>query len=151
AEAPAAPAAKLVQRTYQVADLVVPIANYTGTDCPAAKGPDGKAAPAQTTEDTLIRLITSTVAPATWSEAGGPGTLQYFPRGMALVVCQTADVQEEVADLLSALRRLQDVEVQVEARVVRLPEACWERLADRLGIDFGKQDPKVGPVTFLND
>ena len=41
--------------------------------------------------------------PATWSDKGGSGTIEYFPLGKSLVVKQTADVQEKIADLLCAL------------------------------------------------
>src|SRR5206468_1871383 len=45
-----------------------------------------------TIEDLLINLITNTVAPNSWSSVGGPGTIQYYPLGMALVVNQTQEV-----------------------------------------------------------
>jgi hypothetical protein len=73
-------------------------------------------------EDTLIKLITSTVAPQSWSEVGGRGTIAFYPIGMGLVVSQTPEVQEQVAELLAALRRLQDEEVTLECRFVTVPE-----------------------------
>jgi type II secretory pathway component GspD/PulD (secretin)/tetratricopeptide (TPR) repeat protein len=86
----------------------------------------------QNMQDMLIKLITNTVAPSTWAEAGGSGTIDYMPIGMALVVNQTPDVQEQVADLLDALRRLQDLEVAVEVRIITLAETFFERI----GLDF---------------
>jgi type II secretory pathway component GspD/PulD (secretin)/tetratricopeptide (TPR) repeat protein len=86
----------------------------------------------QTMQDMLIKLITGSVAPETWAEAGGSGTIDYMPIGMALVINQTPDVQEQVADLLDALRRLQDLEVAVEVRVITLAETFFERI----GLDF---------------
>jgi hypothetical protein len=59
----------------------------------------------KTTEESLMQLITSTVEPGSWSERGGPGTIEYHPLTMSLVINQTPDVQERVADLLAALRR----------------------------------------------
>jgi type II secretory pathway component GspD/PulD (secretin) len=85
-----------------------------------------------TLENQLIRLITSTIAPNSWSDVGGAGTIQYFPLGMAMVIGQTPDVQEQVADLLEALRRLQDLEVSVELRLISLSESFFERI----GLDF---------------
>ncbi len=152
--------AKLVQAVYPVADLVVPV---------------DEDASAKTLEDRLIRLITDTVAPTTWSESGGRAKVEYYPLGMALVVRQTPAVQQQVADLLASLRRLQDVEVGVEVRIVSVPESFFERLSvdldsgpgkprtihhldkdgvERIGIDFGPdRNEKAGasnPV-FLND
>ena len=63
---------------------------------------------------------------------GGPGTIEYYPLGMALVINQTPDIQEQIADLLDALRRLQDQEVAVEVRFITVAEAFFERI----GLDF---------------
>jgi beta-lactamase regulating signal transducer with metallopeptidase domain len=123
---------KLLQKTYSVADLVVPIENAPNREKP------------QTIEGQLIRLIVSTIAPATWSEAGGPGTIDYFPLGMALVINQTADVHEQVTDLLEALRRLQDVEVAVEVRLVAISEAMAGRLKLDFGVDCTSRAPEPG-------
>jgi Flp pilus assembly secretin CpaC len=88
--------------------------------------------PGQTLQDTLMELITNTIKPDSWSKLGGQGTIDYFPLGMALVVNQTPDIQEQIADLLQALRRLQDLEVTIEVRFVTLAEAFYERI----GLDF---------------
>src|SRR5207237_1489048 len=84
--------------------------------------------PERTIEDTLIATIKNTVAPQTWSDRGGRGTMDYFPLGMALVVNQTADVHEQVAELLTALRRLQETEVAVEVRLVTMSDSFVERM-----------------------
>jgi general secretion pathway protein D len=118
---PASKEAQLVQ-VYPVADLVVPILDF----CDATQQKT-------TLETRLIELITATVAPKSWMEHGGKGTVQYVPLGMALVVNQAPAVQEQVADLLRALRRLQDVEVSVEVRIVEV--SPW--LADRFRAKAG--------------
>ncbi|MFN4257734.1 MAG: hypothetical protein ACK4RK_00420 [Gemmataceae bacterium] len=86
----------------------------------------------QTMEDLLIKLITNTIAPNTWSDVGGPGTIDYFPIGMALVVNQTPDVQEQIQSLLNQLRVMQDVQISVEVRLISLSESFFERI----GVDF---------------
>ena len=53
----------------------------------------------QTMQDMLIKLITNTIAPDSWAAVGGSGTIDYMPIGLALVVNQTPDVQEQVSDL----------------------------------------------------
>jgi hypothetical protein len=108
---------RLVTRVYPVADLVVPLDE-----------PGSKRGPVQTQERKLIELLASTVQPRTWSEVGGPGTIDYFPLTMSLVVNQTPDVQEQIQELLTALRRLQDVEVTVELRFLTVSEAMREQL-----------------------
>jgi Flp pilus assembly secretin CpaC len=86
---------------------------------------------------TLIRLITSTIAPETWSEMGGNGTIQYYPLGLALIVNQTQDIQEQIIDLLTALRRLQDLEVAIEMKLVSVSEAFYEFM----GVNFNMNIP----------
>jgi type II secretory pathway component GspD/PulD (secretin) len=209
---------KLVQKTFPVADLVIPVDNYivapsanlmhclsrdpnqaqnvqvngvtavqsrnsllggqqVSTSMGSEHQPDhdgtggapqslkaGMRAPGQT--DTLhgllIDLIKNAIKPETWADRGGKGTIDYFPLGMALVINQTPDVQEQVQDLLDALRRLQDLEVAVEVRMISLEEAFFERI----GIDFQMNiktdritqgfEPQVvtqqfKPANFIND
>ncbi len=190
---------KLMQRTYNVADIIIPVDNYivsptaqlmnqlsqgpnnvhlnggmpftqpanslqggqtvgapAGTSQNPLPGtnvmtsvsdgnpPAGTRAPGQrdTMQAQLIALIKNTISPSSWSDVGGPGTIDYFPLGMALVINQTLDIQEQVQQLLDALRKLQDLEVAVEVRMIDLEEAFFERI----GIDFNVSiDPKVAP------
>jgi hypothetical protein len=138
---------KLRMLTYPVADLVVPIGEgendlpsflcrAAGCKEPAA---DGKRAPCITCEDLLIRLITR-IEPASWTDLGGPGTVQYFPLGLALVVNQTPEVHERIQELLVSLRRQWAEEypecyldtrivekVEGVTRTVQLPRATFMR------------------------
>jgi len=82
--------------------------------------------------DTLIDLITSTIAPTSWDTVGGPGSIEGFPTNLSLVVSQTQDVHEQIADLLDQLRRLQDLQVTIEVRYITLNDRWFERI----GIDF---------------
>ena len=108
----------------------------------------------------LIKLITSMVRPYSWDGHGGAGKVEFFDIGSALVVNQTADVIVEVQDLLEALRRLQDLAVAVEVRIVSLAESFFERM----GVDFSvniktntsKFEPALTsqqfrPQPFIND
>jgi type II secretory pathway component GspD/PulD (secretin) len=80
----------------------------------------------------LMKLVKGMVRPHTWDEQGGAGRLAYYDIGGALVVNQTADVITEVNNLLESLRRLQDLSVSVEVRLISLSEAFYERI----GVDF---------------
>jgi hypothetical protein len=103
---------KEVVSTYNVSDLVV---KKPRTICSAAAGE----------EETLMRLITSTIAPRTWAAKGGTGTVDYFPLTHSLVIRQTPEVQEQVADLLAALRRQRDYEeAGLAEQVAGLLKAC---------------------------
>lgn len=73
---------------------------------PGMMGPMGGAAnqPADAGEQ-LVELIRQTIAPDMWIEMGGPGSMYYWMPGRALVVRQTDEVHEQIADLLRQLRR----------------------------------------------
>jgi type II secretory pathway component GspD/PulD (secretin) len=86
----------------------------------------------QTHEDMLIKLITNTIAPHSWVEQGGSGTIDFHPLTMALVVNQTPDIQDQIQDLLNALRRLIDQEVAVEVKFISIAEDFFERI----GVNF---------------
>ena len=90
-----------------------------------------------TLERELIRLITTTIKPDSWGDMGGEGTIEYFPLGMALVINQSPEVIEEVERLLESLRKLQDLEVSIEVKVVSLAETFFERI----GVDFSMGIP----------
>ncbi len=189
---------KLVTKTYQVADLIIPVENHGAPDCanvtkildkmvnqPAAMqttgatpylnpnsmrtgtpvgapagntpasmpaaAPDRGRAPGQTLEDVLIKMITSTIKPESWSDMGGPGTIEFFPLGMALVINQTPDIQEQVAELLQALRRLQDLEVTVEVRFITLDESFFERIGLDFNLNVVTKNTRNDPIiTSLN-
>ena len=85
----------LVPQVYRVADLVK-----------VKKGKARKGEAAKKAEK-LVQLIQSTVAPKSWAVVGGPGTIMYFPRKVALVVSQDKETHEQIGDLLAALRRLE--------------------------------------------
>ena len=80
----------------------------------------------------LIELIQNTVEPTTWNTVGGPGAISPFNTNLSLVVTQTQEVHEQIADLLDQLRRLQDLQVTIEVRFITLDDA----FAERIGVDF---------------
>jgi len=53
----------------------------------------------------LVELIQRTIAPASWDVNGGPGTIQYWRPGRALVVRQTDEIHERIGDVLKQLDR----------------------------------------------
>ena len=58
--------------------------------------------------DTLIDVITPTIQPITWDEVGGPGSISGATLGTAkvLIVSQTREVHEQIADLLAKIREI---------------------------------------------
>jgi type II secretory pathway component GspD/PulD (secretin) len=90
----------------------------------------------QTHEDMLIKLITNTIAPHSWAEQGGSGTIDFHPMTLALVVNQTPDIQDQIQDLLNALRRLIDQEVAVEVKFISIAEDFFERIGVNFNLNF---------------
>lgn len=52
----------------------------------------------------LINLIVTTIAPDSWKQNGGKGSISFYARNPALVIRQTGEVHGETAELLRALR-----------------------------------------------
>jgi beta-lactamase regulating signal transducer with metallopeptidase domain len=112
---------------------------------PSLQAADAQAAPAPvplasanntaTLEHRLMRLIVKKVAPASWSEHGGRGTIDYYPLGMALVIRQTPAIHAQITELLAGLRRAQDLEVSLEVRFISVAEAMMKRLARDFNIE----------------
>ncbi len=113
----------MICKVYPVADLVIPVA---GTF--AARTDDGKQTADRTHQDRLIQLIRSAIAPRSWASQGGQGSIDYYPLTMGLVVRQTHPIQDEVAELLAALRHYQDTEVSIELRFITVSDECLAKM-----------------------
>jgi general secretion pathway protein D len=105
---------------------------FGGPPAPLGAGPGGLGGFGQPDFDSLIELITTTVAPSSWEDAGGPGSIKEFETNLTLVVSNTRDVHDQIADLLEQLRRLQDLQVTIEVRFITLNDNFFERI----GVDF---------------
>ncbi len=116
-----------------------------GMDATPSPSQPSRTGPPNTTEEKLMSLIKSTVAPGTWSDTGGPGTIDYFPLTLSLVINQTPDIQEQVADLLTALRRLQDQEVAIEVRFITIDDSFFERIGVNFNLNIQTKDTRVQP------
>ncbi|MBI2804328.1 MAG: hypothetical protein HYX68_05010 [Planctomycetes bacterium] len=116
-------------------------------------GPGTKAKSKEAMADILKNLIVNTIRKHTWEDMGGTGNIQYFPMGMAMVISQPQEVQEEIQQLLATLRRLQDLQISVELRAVLVSETFFERI----GVDFdmnirtptSSKEPNLLAGTFI--
>jgi type II secretory pathway component GspD/PulD (secretin) len=120
----------------------------------------------------LISLITATIAPGSWrvndgeganntaaygmgggfgGDAGGLDTAQPigsitpFYLSISLIIRHTAEIHDQVADLLRQLRRLQDLQVSIEVRFITLSDNFYETIG--LDFDFQIQSKTVGKHT----
>ncbi len=100
--------------SYPVVDLVVPMSAHRHGEL------------LRTSENELMAHIRKMVAPATWEQAGGQGSMRYEREGYVLHVRQTAKVHAELKRLLGAILREQ---VSVEMRIASISETTFEELA----------------------
>jgi general secretion pathway protein D len=105
---------------------------------PLGYGPGGLGGGVVADFDTLIELMTSTITPDSWIDNGGKGTISGFPTNLSLVVSQTQDIHQDIADLLQQLRRLQDLQVTIEVRFIALNDNFFERMGVKF--DFNIDD-----------
>jgi hypothetical protein len=79
----------------------------------------------------VAEVISTCVEPDAWQEVGGPGSIERVPGG--LLVSQTRDVHEGIADLLAQLARMQDprattLDEPLDARDRRLEAILAQRV-----------------------
>jgi beta-lactamase regulating signal transducer with metallopeptidase domain len=130
----------LVLTSYDVRALVVPIlkedpasGNATATGkVMFAHAHNGAGSHFQALTD----LITATIAPGTWKEAGGPGSIESSQADLTFAVLQTEEVHEEIVKLFEKLRRSQRIQITLDSRIVHLPG----EMVERIGIEFGAEE-----------
>ncbi len=74
-----------------------------------------------------------------------PGSITPFMLSISLIIRHTAEVHEEVAELLKQLRRLQDLQVSVEVRFITVSDDFFEQIG--VDFDFNIQSKAVGKKT----
>jgi hypothetical protein len=88
------PRGQLESRIYPIGDILTHYGPYG----------DGHYLREFVSVDAFVKMICDSIAPETWSQMGGPGTITPCFFGQVLVIRQTLDVQEQVAEKLAALR-----------------------------------------------
>jgi hypothetical protein len=165
---------ELITKVYNVADLVVPIATAHSYLVPSGEaesvwvhpvamarlGPNAALAAGERIENQsshkhggtanpdfvpLLQAITEFIEPESWQDAGGAGAVHPSPTSLALVISQTQEVHEQIADLFEQLRRVLDEQVVLETRLVSLPEYLFERI----GVDLAFAQGVIRPVTSI--
>lgn len=117
----------LLITSRDVADVNYYTVLYDVSDLPAFRRPDGKTAP---DFESLIEVITKSIKPIAWG--GGSDSIVEFNAGnlQALVVSQTEEVHEEIANLLTNLRKLQKTPLTAED-IEKLPSAPLSKPKER--------------------
>lgn len=134
---------RLVTMVYPVADLVVPVPRTAEVSvspprrdprewqATADKAPIGvvhkplprSEAPKVPKVDMapLIELIQLNVAPKSWNASGGVGTIRPYHATLSLVIRNSPQAHNEIGELLTQLRRIQDVQITVAVKALQIP------------------------------
>lgn len=96
-------------------------------------GPGGMGGGVQPDFDSLIELITSTIRQQDWQDNGGTiGFIKSHDTTLSLVITHDVRGHEEIENLLTQLRKLQDLQVTIEVRFITLNDSFYEQV----GVDF---------------
>lgn len=60
--------------------------------------------------DSLIDVITTTIAPEDWTDVGGPGSIREFENSGAIIVSASRRAHREIERLLASLRKVKEVQ-----------------------------------------
>lgn len=110
-------------KVYPVADLIVPIETLRvvvddkGQEATAPRLPRKP----EFHFKQLIELIRDCAAPESWGERNDQGAMWSFETNLSLVVRQTPEIHDRIAELLGALRHAQDLQVTLQLATIRLP------------------------------
>jgi general secretion pathway protein D len=80
----------------------------------------------------LMRLIETTISPDGWQSQGGTATMSPFSQNLSLIVNAPQETHEQIADLLKSLRALQNLQVTIEVRFIKLSDSFFEKM----GVNF---------------
>ncbi len=97
----------------------------------------------------IITTIMQTISPESWYENGGQGTIQVF-QNTQLIVLQTPQIQQQVAQLISDLNKRFGMQVAIEARFLAVSEDFLENINFDMDLiyDFGGD---LGNVNFIQN
>ena len=131
--------AHTVTRVYDVRDLLVTIPDFEPPPVeqpvepkqppidPAARewkkveDEHGEMRTRQETIDEIIRLVTETVSPDSWRDAGGTAGSVRELQGQ-FIITQTAENHRQIAALLQQLREARGVQISVETRIIAVDD-----------------------------
>ena len=103
--------------------------------------------------DEIIRLVTETVSPDSWRDAGGSvGALREL-QGQ-LIVTQTPENQRQLISLLEQLRETRAIQVTVEARFLTIGRAFLEDIGLDVDFAFNTQNNgrrTISPITVAQN
>lgn len=116
---------KNVQRTHNVDDLIPPVvAGETSKDTSKR----------QALVQEVECFIVGSVDQDNWERNGGENTLTYRPLTQGFVVNAPVDVQEQITDLLAAIRQVKASQVLLEIRLLLVSDTGYGTLVERFSL-----------------
>ena len=135
-------------KLYDVRDLTHAMQSFPGPDLdiPEPGGTGSRLLPPVEPESRpetseFIAIIKSVVAPNTWSDNGGQGTIEEFNGSM--VVTQTKDIHEQVAEMLRSLRNQKGTQIHVKVKFLAVENASLEEI----GVNWNNFTGPTAPGT----
>ena len=163
-------------RTYDISDLLVRVPNFAGPELdltnaqadnngssstnvdPWANAGEGNGGEGNVpTKDEMVQqimdMISNSVEPESWRDRGGTtGTLQALQSKGQLIIGQTQEAHEQIADLLKSLRESNDMQINIEARFISVNSGFLESIGLNLDLYFNLggngtiTDPQTGAI-----
>ena len=120
----------------------------------------------------LVSLIMEVVAPDSWRGGGamggqrggtiggtdsttdttttdeGEATIREFYNTLTLIIRQTEDNHQQIADLLKQLRKMNDIQINVEVRFITIRDDFFESIG--MDFDFGVRNSQENKYAYLN-
>jgi type II secretory pathway component GspD/PulD (secretin) len=90
-------------------------------------------------KERLITTIQETVAPSSWFDAGGEGTITSY-EDKKLIIRQTRDIHKDIKNLLDEMQRTLGEQVGIEARFLVVGENFLEDIGLDLDFRIGKAE-----------
>lgn len=99
----------LFTETYSVVDLVV------------KRIAGGSSEVDREALQSLVRFLTSSIEPDSWTDAGGRCAMAVSDETVSLVIRQTPETHDKLREVLDQMRRTQDEQVLAEIKVIKVP------------------------------
>ncbi|MHC4213408.1 MAG: M56 family metallopeptidase, partial [Planctomycetota bacterium] len=150
------PLAKLVTRIYDVAILYAGlVARPLGPDKTIVSGvidhncqggPNAEAAAIKRLGEP-VNTIKETIEPNSWSDAGGPGTIEVHEY-RKFIILQTPEIHQKIEILLNEMKKAKSRAIQIEARFIEVSEDFLNYIRADVN-SMLKMSTEIGKVEFI--
>ncbi len=142
----------LIEKLYPVADLVVPIPGDPMVVYLLGAKPAAPRFNSTTPDfDSLIELLTATVARKSWKQNGGEGTIATQMNRYSLLISNTEEAHVQVANCLESLHRMQDTQICWGTEIFTTKQSEFARWASgRNDESLAKLASSRGRLTVLS-